>query len=160
MFFSQVLPEFKNPLNKNTAIFIPSYFDFIRIRNFFKKEELNFLQINEYSERSNISRARTKFLENRSHFLLFTERFYFFYRYRIRGIKNIIFYQLPLYPVFYPEIINFMEANTDAGLATNSLCSIIYSKYDRNRLENIIGTQQCKQVFTSTKNIHMIVTGS
>jgi len=159
-FVTKVLPEFKNPLNKNTAIFIPSYFDFIRIRNFFKKEELNFLQINEYSERSNISRARTKFLENRSHFLLFTERFYFFYRYRIRGIKNIIFYQLPLYPVFYPEIINFMEANADAGLATNSLCSIIYSKYDRNRLENIIGTQQCKQVFTSTKNIHMIVTGS
>ena len=82
------------------------------------------------------------------------------FRYRIRGIKNIIFYQLPLYPVFYPEIINFMEADADAGLAANSLCSIIYSRYDRNRLENIIGTQQCKQIFMSTKNIHMIVTGS
>lgn len=45
----QVLPEFKSSLNKNTAIFIPSYFDFVRIRNHFKKEEINFLQINEYA---------------------------------------------------------------------------------------------------------------
>lgn len=33
-----------------------------------------------YSERANISRARTKFFQSKSHFLLFTERFYFFYR--------------------------------------------------------------------------------
>lgn len=36
-----------------------------------------------YSKRSNISRARNLFHEKKKHFLLFTERFYFFYRYVI-----------------------------------------------------------------------------
>ncbi|XP_065069024.1 U3 small nucleolar RNA-associated protein 25 homolog [Rhopilema esculentum] len=155
-FIKKVLPELNNPLSRNTAIFIPSYFDFVRIRNYFKKEELDFLQINEYSERSNISRARTKFTQKQCHFLLFTERFYFFYRYRIRGIRNIVFYQLPLYPVFFPEIINYMDAES----SSNSTCTVLYSKFDSNRLEAITGTQKCKQIIVSSKNIHMIVAGN
>ena len=53
-----------------------------------------------------------------------------------------------------------MESDSDAGIASNSLCTVIYSKFDRNRVENITGTQQCKQILTSAKNIHMIVTGT
>jgi hypothetical protein len=31
-----------------TLIFIPSYFDYVRIRNYFVREDLEFAQINEY----------------------------------------------------------------------------------------------------------------
>lgn len=157
-FIKKVLPEFKGSLTSQTAIFIPSYFDFVRIRNYFKKEDLDFLQINEYSERSNISRSRTQFHQKKFHFLLFTERFYFFYRYRIRGIKHIIFYQLPLYPVFYPEIVNFMDTDAD-DQSESAMCTVLYNKYDSNRLESITGTQRCKQMLSSSKPVHMIVTG-
>ena len=43
----QVLPLHKERDMKQTLIFIPSYFDFIRIRNYFKKEAISFTHINE-----------------------------------------------------------------------------------------------------------------
>jgi hypothetical protein len=35
---------------KNVLIYIPSYFDFITLRNFFKKEELGYAEICEYTD--------------------------------------------------------------------------------------------------------------
>ena len=35
----------------HTAIFVPSYFDFVRLRNYFKKEDISFAQICEYVRR-------------------------------------------------------------------------------------------------------------
>lgn len=35
---------------KHTLIFIPSYFDFVRLRNYFKKQEMKFVHICEYTE--------------------------------------------------------------------------------------------------------------
>lgn len=158
-FINKVLPSFKGQLSNNTAIFIPSYFDFVRVRNHFKKEELSFVQISEYSKRSNISRARNLFHEKKKHFLLFTERFYFFYRYRIRGIKHIIFYELPHYPTFYSEIINFMESSAQQSASAAS-CTILCSRFDGYKLEAIVGSTRCNQIMSSKKDVHMIVTGS
>lgn len=49
-FISKVLPQQKESLMKQTLIFIPSYFDYVRIRNLFKKEDIGFVQICEYSK--------------------------------------------------------------------------------------------------------------
>ena len=49
MFFLQIFPELKGAsgLTSHTAIFISSYFDFVRLRNYLKKEEIDFLQLSE-----------------------------------------------------------------------------------------------------------------
>lgn len=65
----------------HTLIYVPSYFDFVRLRNYFKKEELNFTHICEYTQRSAVSRARHFFLQGEKQFLLLTERFHFYKRY-------------------------------------------------------------------------------
>uniref|UniRef100_T1HCF5 Digestive organ expansion factor homolog n=1 Tax=Rhodnius prolixus TaxID=13249 RepID=T1HCF5_RHOPR len=49
-FVSDILPQFKDPSMKHTLIFIPSYFDFVRLRNYFKKQEMKFVHICEYTE--------------------------------------------------------------------------------------------------------------
>lgn len=49
-FINNILPQFKAASKAHCLIFIPSYFDFVRIRNYFKKETMNFTQICEYTK--------------------------------------------------------------------------------------------------------------
>ena len=49
-FINKILPQQKDSLMKQTLIYVSSYFDFVRLRNYFKKEELSFVQICEYSK--------------------------------------------------------------------------------------------------------------
>jgi len=49
-FVKKVLPNFKGKLMSHTLIFVSSYFDFVRLRNYFRKEEESFVQICEYTK--------------------------------------------------------------------------------------------------------------
>lgn len=53
-FINKILPQQKDSLMKQTLIFVSNYFDFVRLRNYFKKEEISFVQICEYSKVINI----------------------------------------------------------------------------------------------------------
>lgn len=79
-FVDKVLPQYRDSAMSHTLIYIPSYFDYIRMRNYMKKEEINFASICEYSSRSEVSRARHFFQKGEKHFVLFTERFHFYKR--------------------------------------------------------------------------------
>ncbi|CAH3122133.1 unnamed protein product [Porites lobata] len=160
-FINEVLPEFKGSLMGHTAIFVPSYFDFVRLRNYFKREGIQCAQISEYSQKKDIQRARTYFLQGKRPFLLFTERFYFFYRYRIKGIKNIIFYELPLYSTFYSEILNHMDTwHSHSDSQVNPVtCTVLYTKSNALRLAGVVGTNRCAHMISSDQQVHMFVTG-
>ncbi|KAI9312542.1 hypothetical protein BDR26DRAFT_814111 [Obelidium mucronatum] len=119
---------------KGTLIFVPSYLDFVRVRNYLKDQRIEFGELCEYTPQSDISRNRSNFFHKKLSLLLMTERFHFFRRYKIRGVKSLIFYQLPEYPQFYPEVLNSVEKGMDSG------CQVMYSLYDRLRLERIVGT--------------------
>ena len=55
-------------------VYIPSYFDFIRIRNSFEKDEIKFLTLSEYTERSEARKVRNFFEAREFPIMLFTER--------------------------------------------------------------------------------------
>lgn len=161
IFINKVLPDFKGSLMGHTAIFVPSYFDFVRLRNYFKREGIDCAQISEYSQPKEIQRARTYFQQGKRPFLLFTERFYFFYRYRIRGIKNIIFYELPHYSMFYPEILNFMDTRSNQSKSQMNpvTCTVLYTKSNALRLARVVGSRRCGHMISSDSHVHMLVTG-
>lgn len=60
-------------------------------------------------------------------------------RYKIRGIRNLVFYQLPEHAQFYSELLSFpfLDDGVDASDVT---ARALYSKYDCMRLERIAGT--------------------
>ncbi|XP_054025174.1 U3 small nucleolar RNA-associated protein 25 homolog [Dryobates pubescens] len=157
-FVDKVLPEYRDVIMSHTLIYVPSYFDYVRLRNYFKKEELNFTPICEYTKKAAVCRARRFFLKGEKQFLLFTERFHFYKRYVIKGIRNLIFYELPTYSHFYSEICNMMKA-TDNGVDATWTCTVLYSKYDAQKLAAVVGIERAAQMLQSKKNVHLFVTG-
>nr|XP_001915779.2 digestive organ expansion factor homolog [Equus caballus] len=157
-FVNKILPQYRDAVMSHTLIYVPSYFDFVRLRNYFKKEELNFTHICEYTQKSGVSRARHFFLQGEKQFLLFTERFHFYKRYTIKGIRNLIFYELPTYPHFYSEVCNMLRA-ASRGEEAAWTCTVLYSKYDAQRLAAVVGVERAAQMLQSKKNVHLFITG-
>lgn len=79
-FLDKVLPQYRDSAMSHTLIYIPSYFDYVRLRNHMKRAEMGFASICEYSSRSEVSRARHVFQQGDKQFVLFTERFHFYKR--------------------------------------------------------------------------------
>lgn len=80
-FLDKVLPKFRDDMMSHTLIFIPSYFDFVKLRNHFKKNDISSMNVNEYTDKKSIDRARYLFFHGKVHFMLLTERFFFYKRY-------------------------------------------------------------------------------
>ncbi|XP_028995280.1 U3 small nucleolar RNA-associated protein 25 homolog [Betta splendens] len=157
-FVGKILPQYRDSVMSHTMIYIPSYFDYVRLRNYMKKEEMNFTSICEYSSKSEVSRARHFFQKGDKQFLLFTERFHFYKRYTIKGIRNLIFYGLPSFPHFYSEVCNMLETG---GLREEAswTCTALYSRYDAHTLAAITGAQRAAQILNSNKPVHLFITG-
>lgn len=160
-FINKILPQFQTPSMAHCLIYVPSYFDFVRLRNYFKKEELNFGQICEYTKTNKIARARDMFYHGSSRFLLYSERGHFFRRTRIKGIRHIIMYQPPNWPIFYSEMLNLMHdtyQNPRDGFDDNSMtATILYTKYDSLQISAIVGTEQANKMTKSDKTTHMFM---
>ncbi|KAM6501887.1 digestive organ expansion factor [Amanita muscaria] len=156
-FTTQVLPSvFKSAVQStNTAIFVPSSFDFIRIQNYFRKHAgVSFIVLSEYSTNQDIARARLAFFEGKKSFLLISERFHFYRRqvqhlYKIRGVRNLIFYGPPDHPQFITELLSYPFLD-DGVEPSDVTCRILYCKYDWFRLERIAGTDAAAGLIKGT----------
>uniref|UniRef100_A0AC35F8B3 U3 small nucleolar RNA-associated protein 25 n=1 Tax=Panagrolaimus sp. PS1159 TaxID=55785 RepID=A0AC35F8B3_9BILA len=146
-FTKNILPS----LEHGTLIFVSSYFDFIRLRNYMKKEGESFVQLHEYGKDKKIARARGMFYQRRKKLIVMTERFYYFKRYFIKKVASLVFYQLPVNAKFFVELVN--DSDPEGRLESK----VIYSKYDFFRMQNIFGIEQAKQLIKSEKKFHALV---
>lgn len=146
-YFQERLLSLYSQSSSHVCIFIPSYLDFVQVREYFQRAELSHVILSEYCQASEISGARAKFFAGQGRFLLVTERFHFFKRYRIRGIRQLIFYALPEHADYYEQWCGYVETTEegkDQGREReqNSRVQIIVSPFDHLRAERIIGTRK------------------
>lgn len=146
-FSKKVFPKIKDSIQGGVMIFISSYFEFVRVRNFLKSQDASFCLLGEYTKQSDISRARVWFFQGKRKIMLYTERAHFYHRYKIRGIQNLIVYSLPERKEFYPEIVNMLEGSQ------SMTCTVLFNRLDQLKLERIVGTAPAKRMVTSDKGV-------
>ncbi|TEB28432.1 digestive organ expansion factor [Coprinellus micaceus] len=147
-FTTQTLPSILKSAvqSTNTVIFVPSSFDFIRVHAHLRNQPgLSFTVLSEYSTNQDISRARLAFFKGEKNFLLVSERFHFYKRYKLRGIRNLVFYGPPEHPQYFQEFLSypFLDEGVDPSDVT---CRVLYSRYDWFRLERIAGTEAAPEL--------------
>ncbi|GAA5925880.1 hypothetical protein JCM3775_005142 [Rhodotorula graminis] len=154
--------------SSQTLVFVPSYFDFVRLKRYLTKHrsslasDFSFAAISEYTPTPDVSRARGAFFAGKVKFLLVTERFHFFRRYRLRGAKTVVFYAPPSHASYYPEVVSFPFAppsavTTASGAppprpededvdASELSAHVLFSRLDVLRLERIVGTKDAARM--------------
>ena len=164
-FIEHILPRFDTSTYDHTLIYLSSYFDFVRLRNYMRTEkhkQFNYITLSEYSTKKQVLLARNIFYHREVRFLLMTERFHFYHRYRIKGIRHILFYDLPSYGHFYPEIVHFLtlphaeeKKKTTNQADEPSTCTALYAKEDALKLAYILGQNAVTDLLSSEKKIHL-----
>eukprot|EP01038_Epipyxis_sp_PR26KG_P012188 gene12188-16326_t len=158
-FSEQILSHILRLKQSHTLIIAPSYFSYIKIRNYLMKQEANAVYVCEYSRDSEISRGRSKFYHGTADILLYSGRAHFYRRYSIRGAQHLVFYSLPEYAQFYPEFVNILTNQHDKmeeDTNNNELsCLVLCNKYEKMALERIVGTKRCEHILTSNKTTFM-----
>ncbi|KAL9049207.1 MAG: hypothetical protein Q9162_007337 [Coniocarpon cinnabarinum] len=134
-------------------VFIPNYYDFVRVRNYFAgdsaTQDISFGTFSEYDEPARSQRARSHFLSGKHSVLLYTGRAHHFRRLTIRGVKRIYFYGLPQNPAFYSELVGgYLGETIDTGQVhqSDAAVKVLFSKWDGLALERIVGTGRIKRM--------------
>ena len=152
-FTSKILPLYTDAAMRQTLIFVSSSLDFIRLRNEFTRREIEFIQLSEYDNAKETQQARGAFVHGRTHLALMSERFHFFRRYnQIRGIRHMVFYDLPNRPHFYAEICNWIRDLRRPLAEDSATCRVLYCKYDILRLRAVLGNERMQKLLLSEKD--------
>jgi U3 small nucleolar RNA-associated protein 25 len=148
-FTRQVLPEVRRLQQGHTLVFVPSYYDFVRLRNHAVREQLSHCCLSEYERVSEASRSRARFFHGQRDLMLYTGRAHFFKRYRVRGARHLVFYGLPEHPQFYPELVNLLE-EAESGAEVTS-CLVLFTRFEALALERVVGADRARHMLRSDK---------
>lgn len=90
------------------------------------------------------------FYHGQKPFLLYSERAHFYKRYHIRGIRQLIFYQLPLFVApFYAELADLVAEAAEAEPGVPARILVIAAHSDALRLAALLGPARARTLLRS-----------
>ncbi|CAI9634499.1 unnamed protein product [Alternaria burnsii] len=125
-------------------VFIPSYLDFVRVRNSLVDTDIAYASISEYTDATDVRKARSHFMNGKHSVLLYTGRAHHFHRYNLRGVKRVVFYGVPENPIFYDEVVGFVGKSVERAEISRAEASVkvCFSRWERLELERIVGSKR------------------
>jgi U3 small nucleolar RNA-associated protein 25 len=138
-----------------TLIFVPSYFDYVRLRNKLRTTDVEVAELCEYTEPRASARARSLFAQGGAKALLYTERCHFYHRYALRGVRHICWYGLPTHAHLFAEVANMLAqphapGEVQAGSAQLASSAqtvlVLFCAYDKLQLERALGPERAQGV--------------
>ena len=94
-FTTKVWPKLEDNLVAYTVVFCSTYFEFVRLKRFFKNKNTAISFISEYTDDVDCHKQRARFEREENRFLLVSERALVFDKIELRYAQNIVFYSLP-----------------------------------------------------------------
>lgn len=85
-FAKHVWPRLADARAPGVLLFVSSYYDFVRVRNFLKAQGASFGVYCEYTQGSDVLRVRTRFAHQDRRIMLYTERAHFYFRPTLRCV--------------------------------------------------------------------------
>lgn len=85
-FSKYVWPRIADARAPGVLLFVSSYFDFVRVRNFLKAQQASFGAYCEYTHGPDVLRVRTRFAKQERRIMLYTERAHFYFRPSLRCV--------------------------------------------------------------------------
>ncbi|KAF4741816.1 hypothetical protein FOZ63_018490 [Perkinsus olseni] len=125
------------------AICVSSYFEYLRLRAFLKKNDASFVAIDEYSSNKSMGRARQFFLTQQKKVILMTERLLWYRKLRIKGIQHYLFYGVPERPEIYEDLLR------DVRVPSQCYSTCLYSSCDGYALERLVGRERLPKLLTA-----------
>jgi U3 small nucleolar RNA-associated protein 25 len=169
-FTTSILPSLmRHPTPPDGArgilLFIPSYFDFVRVRNYFATssatQNISFGAISENGtpQDREVRRARSHFLSGRYSVLLYSGRAHHFFRYKLRGAKTLVFYGLPDNPVHYQELVSMVQGSVEDGRIAvgEGMVKAVFSKWDGLKLERVVGSSRVGSMMKGGGDVYEFV---
>ena len=159
-FLEHFLPRLRENPRSGTVVFVPGYFDFVRARNALTRAEVSFAVASEYTPPRDAARARTLFADGRKRVLLVTERAHFYYRRKVRNVREVYFYGVPERAEYFAEFVEFLGASENGarGGAADTAVTVAFSRLDGLRLERVVGTARAKKMLAPDANSAFVFT--
>ncbi|KAK8789913.1 hypothetical protein WA158_006693 [Blastocystis sp. Blastoise] len=148
-FKDHILPFIQKKENKGILLYVEEYLDYVSIRNLMMEEidEEEVAVLNEYLPKSECQRSLTYFKNGIVRILLYSGRYHYFRRQNPQGVQTVFFIGLPREASFYQDIINTMPPSPLSISATT-----LYTNYEGNELERIVGTDRYKTMIKGKRS--------
>lgn len=142
-FFDDVWPRVRDAPRDGQLVVVPSYLDYVRIRNELRRLRASFLALTEYTAHQDNARARAYFARGERKVLLTTERAWFYSRHPLRGARDVTWYSPPEDPRFFEEVCGSIQESPVGGPPAVAL---LFTKRDALALERLAGTTRATKM--------------
>ena len=132
--------KIRDVLPSPAVVFCSSYFEFVRLKNWFETEEPGVVAISEYTSKPDRQRYLSYVQNDTSRAVLLTERLVYFRHIHVKAAKAVVLYSLPLHPHIYEEMTKHM---------TGEEVWMVFCALDALQLQRLLGDSKAQQLVTS-----------